>query len=70
LKLQVKNDVRDKADGSAAVDADGAENAALEEVEMRNMVRSQNRKKKSGGFQSMGKAFNRNFKISNSYWFK
>ena len=25
-----------------------------EDVEMRNMVRTQNRKKKSGGFQSMG----------------
>jgi len=25
-----------------------------EEVEMRDMLRSQNRKKKSGGFQSMG----------------
>jgi len=25
-----------------------------EDVEMRNMLRSQNRKRKSGGFQSMG----------------
>jgi len=25
-----------------------------EDIEMRNMLRSQNRKKKSGGFQSMG----------------
>lgn len=31
-----------------------AERDVSEDIEMRNMLRSQNRKKKSGGFQSMG----------------
>lgn len=33
-----------------------ADCGSSEDVEMRNMLRSQNRKKKSGGFQSMGSA--------------
>ena len=42
------------AAGKYSADTDD-DDAKAEEVEMRNMVRSQNRKKKSGGFQSMGK---------------
>jgi hypothetical protein len=57
MKHQVKNDVPSKVNPSddAVAEDSGTEDAEIEEAEMRNMVRSQNRKKKSGGFQSMGK---------------
>ena len=44
------------------------EDDQVEEVEMRNMIRSQNRKKKSGGFQSMGKYFDCEVSSNEIYW--
>jgi hypothetical protein len=57
LKHQVKSDVPNKVNtlDNENADGSGTEGAELEEAETRKMVRSQNRKKKSGGFQSMGK---------------